>query len=72
MRQISQHRWNGSWLESTTTCIASWTKSTTTTGPDTARRQLEAALRQELLRASAVGLVSAIAGGQPAGGGDPD
>lgn len=41
--------------------------------PDTARRQLEAALRQELLRASAVGLVSAIAGGQPVtGGNDPD
>jgi hypothetical protein len=40
--------------------------------PDTARRQLEAALRQELLRASAVGLVSAIAGGQPVGSGDPD
>ncbi|MDM0031248.1 hypothetical protein QTI33_03745 [Variovorax sp. J22P271] len=30
--------------------------------PDTARRLLEAALRQELLRASAVGVVSAIAG----------
>lgn len=29
--------------------------------PETARRQLEAALRNELLRASAVGLVSAIA-----------
>jgi hypothetical protein len=41
--------------------------------PDTARRQLEAALRQELLRASAVGLVSAIAGGQPVtGGSNPD
>ncbi|WP_179106797.1 hypothetical protein [Variovorax sp. KK3] len=33
--------------------------------PDIARRHLEAALRQELLRASAVGLVSAIAGVQP-------
>ena len=33
--------------------------------PDTARLQLEAALRQELLRASAVGLVSAIASAQP-------
>jgi hypothetical protein len=31
--------------------------------PDAARRQLEAALRSELLRASAVGLVSAIATG---------
>jgi hypothetical protein len=30
--------------------------------PDLARSQLEAALRQELLRASAVGLVSAISG----------
>src|SRR6478609_10768450 len=30
--------------------------------PDTARRLLEAALRQELLRAGAVGVVSAIAG----------
>ena len=30
--------------------------------PDTARHLLEAALRQELLRASAVGVVSAIAG----------
>jgi hypothetical protein len=40
--------------------------------PDTARSQLEAALRQELLRASAVGLVSAIAGAQPILGGDPD
>ncbi|MDM0073102.1 hypothetical protein QTH90_01830 [Variovorax sp. J2P1-59] len=29
--------------------------------PDTARRLLEAALRQELVRASAVGVVSAIA-----------
>ncbi|MDM0103668.1 hypothetical protein QTH97_01895 [Variovorax sp. J22R24] len=29
--------------------------------PDTARRLLEAALRQELVRASAVGIVSAIA-----------
>lgn len=29
--------------------------------PDTARRLLEAALRQELIRASAVGVVSAIA-----------
>jgi hypothetical protein len=29
--------------------------------PDTARRLLEAALRQELIRASAVGLVSAMA-----------
>ena len=33
--------------------------------PDVARRQLEAALRQELLRAGAVGLVSAIASAQP-------
>ena len=33
--------------------------------PDTARRLLEAALRQELLRASAVGLVSAIGSRQP-------
>jgi hypothetical protein len=40
--------------------------------PDTARTQLEAALKQELLRASAVGLVSAIAGAQPIVGGDPD
>lgn len=40
--------------------------------PDTARRQLEAALRQELLRAGAVGLVSAIAGAQPILGGGPD
>jgi hypothetical protein len=30
--------------------------------PDTARRLLEAALRQELVRASAVGVVSAISG----------
>ena len=30
--------------------------------PDTARRLLEAALRQELVRATAVGVVSAIAG----------
>ena len=30
--------------------------------PDTARRLLEAALRQELIRASAVGVVSAITG----------
>lgn len=30
--------------------------------PETARRLLEAALRQELIRASAVGLVSAMAG----------
>lgn len=30
--------------------------------PDLARAQLEAALRQELLRAGAVGLVSAISG----------
>ncbi len=34
--------------------------------PDTARSQLEAALRQELLRASAVGIVSAISGAHPA------
>lgn len=40
--------------------------------PDTARSQLEAALRQELLRAGAVGLVSAIAGAQPILGGDRD
>jgi len=40
--------------------------------PDTARSQLEAALKQELLRASAVGLVSAIAGAQPILGGGPD
>jgi hypothetical protein len=40
--------------------------------PDTARSQLEAALRQELLRASAVGLVSTIAGAQPILGGGPD
>ena len=34
--------------------------------PDTARRLLEAALRQELLRASAIGLVSTMgAGRQP-------
>ncbi|VTU34773.1 hypothetical protein H4CHR_03486 [Variovorax sp. PBS-H4] len=33
--------------------------------PETARSQLEAALRQELLRSSAVGLVSAISGAQP-------
>ncbi|MDM0017011.1 hypothetical protein [Variovorax saccharolyticus] len=30
--------------------------------PDTARRLLEAALRQELIRASAVGVVSSVAG----------
>jgi hypothetical protein len=30
--------------------------------PDTARRLLEAALRQELLRAGAIGLVSSISG----------
>lgn len=30
--------------------------------PETARRQLEAALREELLRASAIGIVSSIAG----------
>jgi hypothetical protein len=30
--------------------------------PDTARAQLEAALRQELLRASAVGVVSSLTG----------
>ncbi|MBT2299892.1 MULTISPECIES: hypothetical protein [Variovorax] len=34
--------------------------------PDTARRQLETALRQELLRASAVGIVSAISSTHPA------
>ncbi|MDN8615694.1 hypothetical protein [Variovorax ginsengisoli] len=34
--------------------------------PDTARRLLEAALRQELLRASAVGVVSSIAGARHA------
>jgi hypothetical protein len=34
--------------------------------PDTARRLLEAALRQELIRASAVGVVSAIAGSEHA------
>lgn len=33
--------------------------------PDTARRQLETALRQELLRASAVGIVSAISSTHP-------
>ena len=38
--------------------------------PDTARRQLEAALRQELLRASAVGIVSAISSTHPALGGN--
>jgi hypothetical protein len=38
--------------------------------PDTARDQLEHALRQELLRASAVGIVSAIAGTHPAQGVD--
>jgi len=41
--------------------------------PETARRQLEAALRQELLRASAVSLVTAIAGGaQTVLGGETD
>lgn len=41
--------------------------------PETARRQLETALRQELLRASAIGLVSVIAaGGQPVVGAGPD
>lgn len=41
--------------------------------PDTARGLLEAALRQELLRASAVGVVSAIAGARlpTTMGGDP-
>jgi hypothetical protein len=38
--------------------------------PDTARGQLEAALRQELLRASAVGIVSAISNTHPALGGN--
>jgi hypothetical protein len=38
--------------------------------PDTARRQLEAALRQELLRASAVGIVSTISSTHPALGGN--
>ncbi len=38
--------------------------------PDTARNRLEAALRQELLRASAVGVVTAIAGAHLAHGGD--
>ena len=33
--------------------------------PEVARKQLEAALRQELLRASAIGIVSTIAGAQP-------
>ena len=34
--------------------------------PDTARRLLEAALRQELLRASAVGVVTSFAGARSA------
>ncbi|MBT2324290.1 hypothetical protein J7E62_18220 [Variovorax paradoxus] len=38
--------------------------------PETARRQLEAALRQELLRAGAIGIVSSIAGAHPALGSD--
>ncbi|MEJ7686438.1 MAG: hypothetical protein WKG52_05260 [Variovorax sp.] len=38
--------------------------------PDTARNRLEAALRQELLRASAVGVVTAIAGVHPSLGCD--
>lgn len=38
--------------------------------PDTARRQLETALRQELLRASAVGIVSAISSTHPVTGGN--
>ena len=39
--------------------------------PDTARRQLEAALRQELLRSSAIGIVSAIASHSGVSGDDP-
>ena len=42
--------------------------------PDTARRLLEAALRQELLRASAVGVVTSLAGARhtgPLGDDDP-
>lgn len=35
--------------------------------PDTARRLLEAALRQELLRASAVGVVSSLAAARHSG-----
>ena len=38
--------------------------------PAVARRQLEMFLREELLRASAVGLVSAIAGPVTSGGAD--
>lgn len=36
--------------------------------PDSARRQLEVALREELLRASAIGLVSSIASTTHTGG----